>query len=88
VRNVHPLPGDGGLRGEEAQEEVQRGALPPRRGGVIWPATIPVLKSASAPARLPEEGEEAQGVRQLRRQQRLLDARLQAGEEREHRQPA
>ena len=47
--------------------------------GCVWRPTSP---PAEAPSRLPEEGEEAEGVLRLCRLQRLLHARGQADPER------
>ena len=52
--------------------------------GCIWRPTSP---TAEATARLPEEGEEAQGVLRLCRLQRLLHARGQADPERAEPRP-
>ena len=52
--------------------------------GCIWSSTRP---AAEATARLPEEGEEAQGVLRLCRLQRLLHARGQADPERAEQRP-
>ena len=52
--------------------------------GCIWRPTSP---TAEATARLPEEGEEAQGVLRLCRLQRLLHARGQADPERAEQRP-
>ena len=47
-------------------------SLPPGRGGTVRP---PTLRPAATPARLQEEREEAEGVRQLRCQPRLWGSR-------------
>ena len=49
-------------------------SLPPGRGGALRSPSVP---AASSPTRLQEEGEEAQGVRQLRRVSRLRGSRGQ-----------
>ena len=47
-------------------------SLPPGRGGTV---RAPALRPAASPARIQEEREEAEGLRQLRRQPRLRGSR-------------
>ena len=54
------------VRGVQTAGEEEGGAVSPWRGGRVWPAP---LRAAAAPARIQEEGAQAQGVRQLRSQQ-------------------